>query len=161
MDKVAAAAAGHAGALIPVFFAAAFAVIAVAVFFSIAARPALTLSVIVALVIWVIGENFGGILTGQATDQNTGPLIVLVAIAFWPLSIRQQSPLPRITDPKAGEPLAGEPLRNAGTATYWPVTSCPADKVSLMGSAAMEHLFRHAGWNVRKSENPHSRVPGW
>ena len=37
-----------------------------------------------ALAIWVIGENFGGILTGQATDPNTGPLLVLVTLAYWP-----------------------------------------------------------------------------
>ena len=39
-----------------------------------------------ALAIWVIGENFGGILTGQATDPNTGPLLVLVTLAYWPLA---------------------------------------------------------------------------
>ena len=44
-------------------------------------------SIILAAAIWVIGENFGGILTGQATDPNTGPLLVLVALAFWPLRI--------------------------------------------------------------------------
>ena len=39
-----------------------------------------------ALSIWTVGENFGGILTGQATDPNTGPLLALVALAFWPLN---------------------------------------------------------------------------
>ena len=37
---------------------------------------ALLLSVVLALVIWVFGENFGGLLTGQATDPNTGPLLM-------------------------------------------------------------------------------------
>ncbi len=45
---------------------------------------ALLLSVLVALVIWVFGENFGGLLTGQATDPNTGPLLILLAVAYWP-----------------------------------------------------------------------------
>jgi hypothetical protein len=47
-------------------------------------RPALVIAVIAAAVIWSAGEHFGGILTGHATDPNTGSLLVLIAIAFWP-----------------------------------------------------------------------------
>jgi hypothetical protein len=60
-------------------------VIAVALYVPAVTRPALVLSIIIATAIWVIGENFGGILTGPATDPNTGPLLVLLAFAFWPL----------------------------------------------------------------------------
>lgn len=91
VDRGAAAAAGHAGPLIPVVLAAAFAVIGVAIFLPAAVRPALVLSVVLALAIWVIGENFGEILTGQATDPNTGPLLILVAFAFWPLGISRRA----------------------------------------------------------------------
>ena len=49
-------------------------------------RPALLLSVIVALAIWVLGENFGEIATGQGTDPSTGLLLVALAAAFWPLT---------------------------------------------------------------------------
>lgn len=38
-----------------------------------------------ALLIWVVGQDFGGILTGQATDLNTGPLLILLAAAYLPL----------------------------------------------------------------------------
>ena len=86
MDQAAAVAAGRAGPLVPVLLAAAFAVIGVAIFVPATVRPALALSIVTALAIWVIGENFGGILTGQATDPNTGPLLVLVALAYWPLA---------------------------------------------------------------------------
>ncbi len=86
MDQAAAVAAGRAGPLVPVLVAAAFAVIGAAIFVPAAARPALALGIVMALAIWVIGENFGGILTGQATDPNTGPLLVLVALAYWPLA---------------------------------------------------------------------------
>jgi hypothetical protein len=34
--------------------------------------------------IWVLGENFGGVLTGQGTDPSTGLVLVLLAAAFWP-----------------------------------------------------------------------------
>ena len=40
------------------------------------------------MAIWVLGENFGGLLTGQATDPNSGLLLILLAAACWPLSRR-------------------------------------------------------------------------
>ncbi len=41
----------------------------------------LVLGSVIALFCWVFGQSFGGILTGTATDPNTGPLIVLLALA--------------------------------------------------------------------------------
>jgi hypothetical protein len=84
LDQSVAVAAGRGGALIPVLLAAAFAMTGAAIFVPAAVRPAVTLSIILAMIIWVTGENFGGILTGQATDPNTGPLLALLALAFWP-----------------------------------------------------------------------------
>lgn len=37
---------------------------------------------VVATVFWVVGEGFGGLFSGQATDPNTGPLLVLLALAL-------------------------------------------------------------------------------
>ncbi len=37
-----------------------------------------------ALDYWVFGEAFGGIFTGLATDPNTGPLLVLLALTVYP-----------------------------------------------------------------------------
>ena len=34
--------------------------------------------------LWGTAEGFGEILSGSATDPNTGPLLVLIAAAFWP-----------------------------------------------------------------------------
>jgi hypothetical protein len=50
-----------------------------------AAVPALVLAIVVAAAIWVFGEAFGGILAGSGTDPNSGPLLALLAFAFWPL----------------------------------------------------------------------------
>jgi hypothetical protein len=49
------------------------------------ARATLVLAIVVALVIWVVAEAFGGILAGGGTDPNSGPLLVLLALAYWPL----------------------------------------------------------------------------
>jgi hypothetical protein len=73
----------HAG-LVCLVLAAAFALTGAGILLRATTRPALVLAVILALFIWVAGEDFGGILTGQATDPNTGPLLILLAAAFWP-----------------------------------------------------------------------------
>jgi hypothetical protein len=36
----------------------------------------------VATTFWVLGQNIGELYSGQATDPNTGPLIVLMALAL-------------------------------------------------------------------------------
>jgi hypothetical protein len=52
-------------------------------------KPTVAVAVIVSLVIWVLGEDFGGLFTGSATDPNSGPLLVLFAIGYWPLRSRR------------------------------------------------------------------------
>jgi hypothetical protein len=44
----------------------------------------LVLAMVVAAVIWVVGEAFGMILAGGATDPNSGLLLILLALAYWP-----------------------------------------------------------------------------
>jgi hypothetical protein len=45
-------------------------------------RAAAITGVAFALVCWVLGQGFGGISTGQATDLGTGPVLVLLAFAL-------------------------------------------------------------------------------
>jgi hypothetical protein len=96
MDRSVAAAIGSGGTAVSIVLAVIFAVIAAGVFVPAATRPVLVLAAATAAVIWVLGENFGGILTGQGTDPNTGPLLILLAAAFWPLARagRRASALP-------------------------------------------------------------------
>ena len=37
---------------------------------------------LIALAIWILAQNFGGLYTGQATDPNTAPLVALLALAL-------------------------------------------------------------------------------
>jgi hypothetical protein len=46
-------------------------------------RPALVLALVVAAVIW-LAQGLGGVLTGMSTDPNSGPLLALLALSFWP-----------------------------------------------------------------------------
>ncbi len=48
------------------------------------AKATLVLAITLALVIWVVAQALGGILASGATDPNSGPLLVLLALAYWP-----------------------------------------------------------------------------
>ena len=47
-------------------------------------RPALWVGIALSSVFWVLGQNFGGILAGGATDPNSGPIYVLLAATLYP-----------------------------------------------------------------------------
>jgi hypothetical protein len=47
-------------------------------------RVGVIAAVVVAAFIWVVGEALGGVYGGQGTDVNSGPLIALFALAYWP-----------------------------------------------------------------------------
>ena len=65
--------------------AVVFAFIALGIFSRVLARPAVVAVLIVAPIIWVVFEDFGGIFTGSGTDPNSGPLLFLLALCYWPL----------------------------------------------------------------------------
>lgn len=46
-------------------------------------KSGLVVAAVLSLVFWT-AEGFGGILTGQGTDPNTGPLLLLLAACYWP-----------------------------------------------------------------------------
>jgi len=93
MDRSVASAAGGHGLAISIGLAVVFVAAGLGVFWPATTRPALVLSVIVAVAIWVLGQNFGAIATGQGTDPGTGLLLVALAAAFWPLSRRPAAPV--------------------------------------------------------------------
>jgi hypothetical protein len=85
IDDHAASALSQDGLAMSVALAIALIVVAVGVYLPPpAARATLALALVVALVLW-LAEGLGGILTGSGTDPNSGPLLALLAIAYWPL----------------------------------------------------------------------------
>jgi hypothetical protein len=85
-----------------IVLAVALVVIAVGVYLPApAARATLVMAIVVAAVIWVFAEAIGGILASGATDPNSGPLLALLALAYWPL--RSTSAAPVTTAAPAGE----------------------------------------------------------
>jgi hypothetical protein len=54
--------------------------------------PFLAAGALLATFFWVSGQGLGGILTGSGTDPNTGPLIVLLALAMVPAVLPDSAP---------------------------------------------------------------------
>ena len=103
LDKHAAALVARHGLAASIVLAVALAIVAIGVYLPPPlARATLILAIVVAAVIWVFGEAFGGILTGGATDPNSGPLLALLALAYWPLDATAAAP------PRPGRPLPDE-----------------------------------------------------
>lgn len=48
------------------------------------ARIGIAVAVTLSVLSWVVSQDLGGLFTGGATDPNSGPLLVLVALAYWP-----------------------------------------------------------------------------
>jgi len=81
LRTVAGATNGH-GVAIALGLAIASLAIGIGVFIPRARKPALVLGAVLSLGYWVVGQAFGGILTGTGTDPNAGPLFVLFALAL-------------------------------------------------------------------------------
>ncbi|MDX6562771.1 MAG: hypothetical protein QOD65_2585, partial [Gaiellales bacterium] len=72
----------HHGTLSVVLLAVAEALIGLAVLYRRTVGAAAVAGLLLALAIWVIAQNFGALYTGQATDPNTAPLVMLMAVAL-------------------------------------------------------------------------------
>jgi hypothetical protein len=92
------------GGPVSIVFAVVLAAIALGVFLR--PRPlrvVLAVAVVMAAVIWVIGEGLGAPFGGQATDLNSGPLLALLTAAYWP--IRSPRPASDTTTPSHPTPV--------------------------------------------------------
>jgi hypothetical protein len=48
------------------------------------ARAGVILALVVSVMLWVVGQDLGGVLAGGATDVDSGALLALLALAYWP-----------------------------------------------------------------------------
>ena len=83
----------HHGAVCAIVLAGVCLVVAAGVYLPPRVTKAvLLLAIVVFAVIWVAVQNFGGILAGGATDPNSAPLLMLLALLYWPLTTVPASP---------------------------------------------------------------------
>jgi hypothetical protein len=61
-----------------------FVIIAAGIFIPAATRPVLILAAVAAVLMWALGQDFGAMFAGSGTDPGTGPLLLLLAAAYWP-----------------------------------------------------------------------------
>jgi hypothetical protein len=102
IDGNAASLVAHQGLAASIVLAAALVLIAVGVYLPTpAAKSTLVLAIVVAAVIWVFGEAFGTILTGGGTDPNSGLLLAVLALTYWPARTTVTAPA-RTTAAPAG-----------------------------------------------------------
>ncbi len=102
LDRGAASLVAHQGLAASIVLAIALVIIAVGVYLPPpAAKATLVLAIVVAAVIWVFGEAFGTILTGGGTDPNSGLLLILLALTYWPVRTTVAAPA-RTTPAPAG-----------------------------------------------------------
>jgi len=103
LDRGAVSLVAHQGLTASIVLAVALVIVAVGVYLPApAARGTLVLALVVAAVIWVFGEAFGGIMTGGATDPNSGLPLVLLALTYWPTRAVILAPV-RTARPGVGE----------------------------------------------------------
>jgi hypothetical protein len=55
---------------------------------------ALGCGIVVAAFVGLVGQNLGGLLTGQGTDPGTAPLLILMAVCLWPAPAPARSVVP-------------------------------------------------------------------
>jgi hypothetical protein len=84
IDTHAASALARHGLPAAILLAAVLTALALAIYLPRRLAPAaLAAALVVAALLW-LAQGLGGILTGSATDPDTGPLLALLALSFWP-----------------------------------------------------------------------------
>jgi len=80
----------HHGTPVAVLLAVVCVIVAAGVYApSQVAQWTVVLAIVAFALIWVAVQNFGGILAGGATDPNSGLLVILLALVYWPLATPQ------------------------------------------------------------------------
>jgi hypothetical protein len=108
--SAASAAAGH-GLLIAIVLAGLSAAIGVAVATDWHPSAFLTLAVVLNLAYGVVGQGFGGILTGSGTDPNAAPLFILLACGMYALLPDREPSARRLTTARDSQPRREQPQR--------------------------------------------------
>jgi len=90
----------HHGTPVAILLAVMCLVVAAGVFFPPqVAQVTLVVAIVVFAVISVAIQNLGGILAGGATDPNAGPLMILLALIYWPANELQRQWFQRASEP--------------------------------------------------------------
>ena len=110
LHSAAASAVGGSGMTITLVLAVASAEIGLSVLWVRGTRIALFASIAISAVFWFVAEGLGGLLTGQATDIGTAPLMILIAALLLPLA-SQGAPAVSRAQPRSSRAMQGQASR--------------------------------------------------
>lgn len=99
--------------------------IGVGIFFPATFRLALVIGAVVSLAYWALGQSFGLLTTGMATDVNAGPLFLLLALRLWsdPAQTQWRFGMLRTQQPDDRSVLGtGRPPERVGVSQRVPIT---------------------------------------
>lgn len=99
--------------------------------------PVLAASLVLCGLLWAVGENLGGLLSGSASDVGAMPLYVLLAVALLPLA----GPSPRPA--RAGRRAAAPPAAARAGATG--LTRVPTSSMSICTTSPRARLNGRSG----------------
>jgi hypothetical protein len=119
-DRWGSSALGHHGDLVLLVACGIFAALGLGLPFIARFRREVILSAVAVAILLSVLQNFGGIVMGTATDISSAPLIVLLALSFWP-----SRPVHRLTY-GATRPLLS-----------WPTGGVPGDQQKTMADLAL------------------------
>ena len=116
----------------------------------------LVIGAALALDYWILGEAFGSVFAGLATDPNTGPLFVLLALAVYPNRVRMSSMA--ALSRRAGdyltpfETMASQEAQRLGGRSRWPAVAPldelgrqqEGDRPDALSQAVLGHAVRVA-----------------
>jgi hypothetical protein len=83
----------HHGTTMAILLAIVCVVVAIGAYLPVPiAQATVVLGIVVFTLIWIAVQNFGGILAGGATDPNSGLLVILLALIYWPMTNARTGP---------------------------------------------------------------------
>ena len=84
IDRHAASLVDHNGLAVMVALSVLLGIVATGTYLPAAlANATVVLAAVIGLTFWVVGQNFGALFTNGATDVNSGPLLILLAVSYW------------------------------------------------------------------------------
>ncbi len=84
LDRVVGHSVSGSGELLAALLGSAAVGIGIGVVWPRTRAAALGSGIVVAAFVGLVGQNLGGLLTGQGTDPGTAPLLILMAVCLWP-----------------------------------------------------------------------------
>ncbi len=94
------------GLVFAIILSAASAAIAIAVAVNWRAKEFLILAAVLSLIFWVVGQGFGGIFAGGATDPNAGLLFIVLSYTLYTLVPYEQRLAPTTRRDSTGQDVA-------------------------------------------------------